>query len=143
MIRAQQTCDIIANELGQKHKNDVMSDGNLNEGCPAKCVPVRNDLRDSGFYDSLDVDSKRMSEAFETYFHRNLNEKNENILIVGHGNCFRYFICRALQIPEEAWLRFALYNCSITKLKIVADGRVSVKAIGDCGHLEKDKITYH
>lgn len=37
-------------------------------------------------------------------------------ILVTHSNVIRYFTCRALQIPPEAWLRFSLYNASITYL---------------------------
>lgn len=29
-----------------------------------------------------------------------------------------FFMCRALQLPPEAWLRMAVFNCSITHIVI-------------------------
>ena len=56
-------------------------------------------------------------------------------LFVGHGNVTRYFLCRALQIPPEAWLRFSLPHCSVTSITISGRGRVSVQQVGGVGHL--------
>jgi serine/threonine-protein phosphatase PGAM5 len=44
-------------------------------------------------------------------------------VIVGHGNVIRYFVCRALQLPPDAWLRLGLANASITVLNVRPSGR--------------------
>ena len=64
-------------------------------------------------------------------------------LFIIHGNVIRYFICRLLQFPVEGWLRFSIYNSGITQIEIRPSGNVSVKTVGDLGHLDKDEITYH
>ena len=143
MVRAKQTANIITNELFSDKNGDKISikyDGNLNEGCPSNVIPIRKDLNKSGFFKHLDEDSSRISEAFETYIHRNDTENDEEILIIGHGNVFRYFMCRVLQIPNEAWLRFSICNCGITKFKVFGDGRISVECIGSDGHFERSKL---
>ena len=40
--------------------------------------------------------------------------KQEYEIVVAHGNVIRYMVCRALQLPPEAWLRFSTFNCSLT-----------------------------
>lgn len=127
----------------ENNKIKIKYDENLNEGAPSLIVPERDDLTKSGFFDSLDDDSLRMNKAFESYIHRNDNDKDEQILIIGHGNVFRYFLCKALQIPPEAWLRFSICNCSITKFKILSDGRVAIQQIGGDGHFKKDQVTFN
>ncbi len=59
------------------------------------------------------------------------------------ANVIRYLVMRALQLPEEAWLRTAVYNASITIVEIRANGNVSLRFMGDVGHLPVDKITFH
>lgn len=59
------------------------------------------------------------------------------------GNVIRYFVLRALQLPPEAWLRLAVYNASITVLTVSATGRVSLRMLGDVGHLPPEMITYN
>jgi len=56
-------------------------------------------------------------------------------IIVCHGNIIRYFVCRALQVPPEAWLRQSVFNCSITYIMIKPNGYVSCRMIGDIGHI--------
>jgi serine/threonine-protein phosphatase PGAM5 len=50
---------------------------------------------------------------------------------------------RTLQLPPEAWLRSSVYNASITVLEIRANGDVSLRGMGDVGHLPVEKITYN
>jgi len=64
-------------------------------------------------------------------------------LIVCHGNVIRYSLLRLLQLPAQAWLRIAIFNCGLTHVTIRSDGHVSCRSVGDIGHLEKDLITYH
>ena len=50
---------------------------------------------------------------------------------------------KALQLPPEAWLRLNVYNGSITVLEVRANGNVSLRTLGDTGHLPTDLITYN
>jgi serine/threonine-protein phosphatase PGAM5 len=68
--------------------------------------------------------------------------KHEFEIFVCHGNVIRYFACRALQLPPEAWLRFCTFNCSLTYLTIRPTGTVSIRSLGDCGHLPYGLITF-
>lgn len=63
-------------------------------------------------------------------------------IVVCHGNVIRYCVLRALQLPPEAWLRTAAWNCSMTTLEVRPDGGVSLHAFGDKGHLPASKVTY-
>lgn len=64
-------------------------------------------------------------------------------IIFCHGNVIRYFLCRALQLPPEYWLRFAADNGSLTHLVLHEGGRVSLHKFGDIGHLPPSLHTYH
>ena len=68
--------------------------------------------------------------------------KHEFEIIVCHANVIRYFACRALQLPPEAWLRICTFNCSLTYLTIRPTGTVSIRSLGDCGHLPYELITF-
>jgi serine/threonine-protein phosphatase PGAM5 len=50
--------------------------------------------------------------------------------------------CRALQLPPEAWLRMTTFNCSLTMLTIRPSGSVSLRALGDVGHLTPEEVTF-
>jgi serine/threonine-protein phosphatase PGAM5 len=69
-------------------------------------------------------------------------QHHEYEVVVAHGNVIRYFLCRALQLPPEAWLRFSTFNCSLTYLTVRPSGSVSCRSMGDVGHLEPDQITF-
>ena len=63
-------------------------------------------------------------------------------VLVCHGNVIRYFVCRGLQLPPEAWLRQSLNNGSITQLYVRPSGRVGIQALGETGHMPRDKLSY-
>jgi serine/threonine-protein phosphatase PGAM5 len=68
--------------------------------------------------------------------------KHEFEIIVCHANVIRYFICRALQLPPEAWLRICTFNCSLTYFTIRPTGTVSIRSLGDVGHLPYRLTTF-
>lgn len=63
-------------------------------------------------------------------------------VIVCHGNVIRAFVCRALQLPPEAWLRMCPFNCSLTYLRVSPRGTVSLRSFGDVGHLALEDTTF-
>jgi serine/threonine-protein phosphatase PGAM5 len=69
-------------------------------------------------------------------------DKHEFEVIVCHGNVIRYFFCRALQLPPEAWLRMSVFNCSITYIVLRPNGLVSARMMGDIGHLDYDECSF-
>jgi len=71
------------------------------------------------------------------------SEAEEVDVLVCHGNVIRYFVCRALQLPSDAWLRFALPNASVTMLHIRPSGRVGIVTMGETGHLPPEKVTFN
>ncbi|VDN36883.1 unnamed protein product [Dibothriocephalus latus] len=76
------------------------------------------------------------------------NQPAEVILFVGHANVFRYWLCRALQVPPEAWLRISLPHGSLTELLLQqvegtgeVERTVTALRIGDDGHLPPELQT--
>jgi len=63
-------------------------------------------------------------------------------VVVCHANVIRYVVCRALQLPPEAWLRLSLPHASVTHLVVRANGNVSVRSLGDAGHLPPELVSY-
>jgi len=64
------------------------------------------------------------------------------VVVVCHANVIRYFVCRALQLPPEAWLRLCTYNCSLTHIKVRPSGSVSLISLGDTGHLRLEESSF-
>ena len=91
------------------------------------------------------IEGSRIEAAFRKYIHRaNVEQEHDSVdVLVCHGNVIRYFVCRGLQFPAEAWLRFAVHNGSITVMTINKKGDVIVTALGESGHLPVDKLTFN
>ena len=146
--RAQQTCNLIVNELENNDVSQIIYNGDLNEGLPTMIEPFVNYRTRDEFIDFIKKTSPAILNGFKTLFHRRdkeLMEKEpegrENILIVGHGNVFRYYMVRLLQLDRFSWARLEMHNCSISRVCIYDDGRVRVTHIGDTGHLPPELLT--
>jgi len=141
MTRAKETAQLIAQELKVLvDKPDPL----LNEALPSPMVPVRPDIE--GVEEEIDAHHDRIEEAFQKYIYRadatREGDDDEFEIIVCHGNVIRYFFCRALQLPPEAWLRMSIFNCSLTYLMIRPSGVVSARMLGDIGHLDYEESTF-
>ncbi len=73
----------------------------------------------------------------------NQDTSEDYIVMVCHQNVIRYFACRALQLPPEAWLRFRGNNCGVTEIIVSDDGRASLDKFADVGHLPLHMHTFH
>ncbi|KAB7505751.1 Serine/threonine-protein phosphatase PGAM5, mitochondrial [Armadillidium nasatum] len=144
MTRATQTAEIIYNQLDNKlHSIEkIESCDLLREGAPIRPEPGIGNWKAEMHYFS---EGARIEAAFRRYFHRApiSQTKNSYEIFVCHANVIRYFVCRALQLQPEAWLRMSLHNGSITILSIRPDGRVSLKMLGDCGYMPVDMLTFN
>lgn len=148
MARAKETASLIASWLPGVRLTDP--DPRLNEGIPAPMIPLRPDV--PNVEQLVDDDRDRIEEAFQKYIYRSVSTPAESSkddqleqefeVIVCHGNVIRYFFCRALQLPPEAWLRLSVFNCSLTYLMIHPNGYVQARMLGDVGHLDYDDTTF-
>lgn len=167
MVRAKETAHLIAEQfrhLSPQHNKLLQApDPLLNEALPAPMIPIRNDI--AGATEEIDANQERIESAFRKYFFRDdgntripvaddgddttgdsINEddpdKDVFEIIVCHGNVIRFFFCRALQLPPEAWLRLCTYNCSLTYLVVRPNGLVSARMMGDIGHLNYEETSF-
>ncbi|KAM8960727.1 serine/threonine-protein phosphatase PGAM5, mitochondrial-like [Pelodytes ibericus] len=139
MTRAKETADLISQQL---HDPSVIkcSCDLLREGQPIQPDPPKDDRNP----DVYKKDGPRIEKAFRKYFHRADPEETESYeIIVCHDNVIRYFVCRALQLPPEAWLRMSLYHGSITKLVIHHNGDVTLEMVGDVGFMPRENLSKH
>ncbi|VEL26434.1 unnamed protein product, partial [Protopolystoma xenopodis] len=113
----------------------------IREGAPFPGEPPIPNWKPSE--EEFRVDGQRIESAFKKYVHRaGARQKADTFeLFVCHANVIRYFICRALQLPPEAWIRFSLDNGSITWLTIRPNGRVSLRWLGNSGHMPPEKLS--
>lgn len=138
MTRAQETAKIMAVSLPELKMHD---DSLLEEGAPVPPEPPVGHWRPeaSQFFE----DGARIEAAFRKYFHRaDPDQKQDSYtLIVCHANVIRYFVCRALQLPPEAWLRISLGHASLTWISILDDGRVTLRTLGETGHMPREMLS--
>ncbi|VDM24439.1 unnamed protein product [Toxocara canis] len=132
--RASETAALILNEMTPL---SAKVDSLLEEGAPYPPEPPISHWRPK-------QRGSRIEAAFRKYIHRASPKQKQDSyeILVCHGNVIRYFICRALQFPPEGWLRMSVGNCSITWLVIRPNGNVSLRSLGDIGHLPREKVTF-
>jgi len=148
-VRAQRTAQIITNELELNDTAELQFDADLNEGLATMMEPFLSYRSAEQFTEEIERTAPAIKRAFHRYFHRRgeaamhprSDSGDANILIIGHGNVFRYYLARALQLDTAAWARMSLLNCSISRVRIFDDGRVQVTHIGDTGHLPPEMLT--
>ena len=129
MTRAMQTAEHLLDNLDPALKQRWVLDAALRERFPCNPQPAYPKQ-------ARPEDHKQVEAAFRKYVHRPKAGSDKSVeLIVCHGNVIRYFLCRALQLPPEAWLRFSLPHCSVTSITIRGNGNVSVNQVGATSHL--------
>ena len=157
LARAVETADLIHAQLNNVPR--LPGDPQLNEGVPCHAIP-------DGVHHAAAVyrDGARIEAAFRKYFKRALPwdeiddddgdedhpvayppvdaPTDEYDVLVCHANVIRFFALRALQLPPEGWLRLCTMNCSVTHVTISPDGKVSLRSLGDTGHLSVDEVTF-
>ena len=139
MDRARETAHIIQAHLPQLALHE---DPLLAEGGPVPPEPPLNywSLPDAAYF----TDGPRIEAAFRRYFYRadKLQQRETVDILVGHSNIFRYFLLRALQFPENGWMRVFIAHASISLIHINPDGTVTVTKFGDSGHFTPEMITF-
>lgn len=139
--RALETGHIILKHLDKDTPVDYSE--LVREGAPIQPVPESEHWTPEPW--QFHQDGARIEAGFRKFVHRAYPAQTEESheLIVCHGNVTRYFVCRALQIEPEAWLRMSLANCSVTHLVIRPNGNVTLKGLGEKGHLPTNMVTYN
>lgn len=141
LIRAKETADLIMPCLPSDRLTYAAPNPDLNEGRPAQVIPGRPYSNEA-----VRTDQTRVERAFRDTFKRagprDDGARHEYEVVVCHGNVIRYMTLRALQLPPEAWLRLCTFNCSVTYLVVRPTGSVSLRALGDVGHLDPPMVTF-
>ncbi|XP_054276833.1 serine/threonine-protein phosphatase Pgam5, mitochondrial-like isoform X2 [Macrosteles quadrilineatus] len=138
MTRAKETASIIQGFLPSSVK--VTHCSMLEEGAPIPPEPPVGDWRPEPHFFQ---DGARIEAAFREHIHRASPKQKEDSyeVIVCHGNVIRFFLCRVLQFPADAWLRISLRHASLSILTILPSGRVVLRSVGDTGHFPPQLLT--
>lgn len=142
MTRAQETAMIILKQINFDPLKMKRCDL-LPEGTPCPADPPQN-RSPAIIENSYRRDGPRIEAAFRRYFFRASPDQKDDsyLLIIGHANVIRYLVCRALQLPSEAWTRFNLHHSSITWLTIWPTGYVTLRCMSDTGYMPVKEMTH-
>ena len=142
MIRAIETAEEIKKVFDEKkvswqlvEQSDLIAEGPPYPSEP----PISKWCAEHEYFE----ESARIEAGFRKFIHRadeNLTEETNDV-IVCHANVIRYYVCRALQIAPEAWLRQSLCHGSITWLRVSPKGHVSIRVLGDHGFQPIEKVS--
>lgn len=134
LTRARQTALVLAEDLPGARLRIVPE--------LAECTPPTR--RTEIVADDNPEDLKACAERLDRFFAQRFvpspqGERHE--LVVAHGNVIRYLVTRALGVDTSAWLEMSVHNASLTVIRVEADGRFKVLAVGDSGHLPPTMYT--
>jgi serine/threonine-protein phosphatase PGAM5 len=150
MTRAIETAEIVRSEIGDGQEEGMKVHEVLCEGKPIEPDPARK------LGENVHWETERMEKAFRMLFYRSCDsvcldgkEKEDDEVkvveeyqvVVAHANVIRYLVLRALQLDPKAWLRLSLHHASITWIRISPSGSVSLRALGDYGHIPEELAT--
>jgi serine/threonine-protein phosphatase PGAM5 len=135
MTRARQTAEIVARSL----KGMAPTPAPLLRECtpPSRRADVMADLKPG----EADECRDQLEHAFARYF-RPSPEADRHDILVCHGNVIRYLVCKVLEVDPTAWLGMTIANCSLTVVRVNADGSMRLVSYDDVGHLPLDLQTY-
>ena len=132
--RARDTAAIIAADFPGRHF-EVVDD-------LAECTPPTRRPEAMAHEKPKDLAAcqAQLDRVFARYFKPAAGGERTD-LFVCHGDVIRYLVTRALGVDTKAWLEMSVGNASITEIRIEADGRFKVIAVGDVGHLPPSMLT--
>ncbi len=128
MLRARDTAAAIAHDFPGR-TFEVVDD-------LAECTPPtrRAEItKDEAPKDLVDCKA-RLDRVFARFFQPATGSEQVDLLVC-HGNVIRYLVTRALGVDTQAWLEMSVGHASITRIRVEADGRYKVIAVGDVGHI--------
>ncbi len=134
MQRARDTAAVIAEDFPGR-AFEVVDD-------LAECTPPtrRTEITKNEKPADLAACKQRLDRVFERFF-TPATAGDQADMLVCHGNVIRYLTTRALGVDTAAWLEMSVGHASFTTIRIEADGRIKVIAVGDAGHIPPNMRT--
>ena len=126
LLRARQTAAVIhelLTEVPLKQTSQLV-----------ECTPPGSDEADGEAGTAQAACAERLNGVFAQEFVPARN-KDQNDLIVAHGNVIRYLVVKALGADTRTWTAMSVAHASVTIIRVRADGTMTVIAVGDIGHL--------
>ena len=134
MTRARQTASVIHDEFPhlELQKTRILRE----------CTPTtwREDVMKRLEPNEATECEAQLEKAFKEFFIPSPTEDRHEVLVC-HGNVIRYLVTRAQGVDPHSWLQMSVGNCSITTIRIKADGSFKILSVGDVGHLPPNMQT--
>lgn len=108
----------------------------------AECTPYtwRKDVTKDEKPGEMAACKAQLDRVFERFFHP-AEGQPETDMLVCHGNVIRYLVTRALGVDTAAWLGMSIGHASITRIRVKANGDISVVSVGDVGHIPPNMLS--
>ena len=134
MQRARNTAAVIAGDFPGR-KFEVIDD-------LAECTPPtsRSEVTKGEKPADLIACKDKLDRVFARFF-KPATAGDQADMLVCHGNVIRYLVTRALGVDTTAWLEMSVGHASTTTIRVEADGRFKVIAVGDVGHIPPNMRT--
>jgi len=129
MTRARQTAEIMAPhfpELELQILRDIRE---------CTMTTRRQDIMDELDPGEAAECEAQLEEAWQRLSVPATGKTDEHDIVVCHGNVIRWFVTRALEVDQTAWLAMSVSNASLTTIQIRADGSFKILGVGDSGHI--------
>jgi serine/threonine-protein phosphatase PGAM5 len=136
MTRARQTAEVIRQDFPElKHEQSDLI---------RECTPPtwRKDVMAGVDTTEREECVNNLEQAFQKYFIPSPDDKEKNDIIVCHGNVIRYFVTKVLNVDTMAWLQMSISNCSLTIIRILANGTMKLDTFSDYGHIPENMRTF-
>jgi serine/threonine-protein phosphatase PGAM5 len=136
MTRARQTAMVIHREFPELELRQSQ--------LICECTPPtwREDIMQEESAAETEACVKNIERFFKEFFVPSPDEKDRHDLVVCHGNIIRYFAAKVLHVDTMSWLQMSISNCSLSIIRITADGTMKLDAFGDYGHIPENMRTY-
>lgn len=134
-LRATQTADDMAAAM----KLTPVTDTLLHE-----CTPhfeSRPEYRAVEREDEAVACESNLAAAFARYFVPTPESDTYDVLVC-HGNVIRWLTCKAMGGDVLNWRRLTIGNCSITAFAVSPEGRITLAAYSDTGHIPPEKQSW-
>lgn len=108
----------------------------------AECTPPTSDAAIMSREKPANVAAckAQIERAFARFF-QPAKGRPQTDMLVCHGNVIRYMVTRAMGVDTKSWFKLSVGHASFTTIRVEADGRMKVIAVGEVGHLPANFLT--
>jgi serine/threonine-protein phosphatase PGAM5 len=93
-------------------------------------------------FTTLDEHLRQSEMAFETFFKApKIDSESSYELLVCHGNLIRFFICKALLIDIDTWIKLEMNHCGISIVNINDSGNMQLVSHNETKHIPSSMVS--